>query len=459
MATSVIYELPYTYTMSQIHSLIFQNPPGAQRFVRPPDLVVLGLHSSQRSLCEGFQPSDQNPPSAQRFVRLEPALRVPSCFADSPDLVEGYKEKERRKSSDQGHTTFTLPESVLHIIQILDDSIVVPVESTNEVATDCNRVSKPSMSGNRHVTHHPTNNRRAPPYAKRGNRTTDDTHHQGRNPPHRSDKRGSKDLESDSSNWNAHKPVFKATKMEIKEGIDKDINDIRILLNKLSNKKYDDQKTEILTLIQTIFEKLEEGEGEGDNNAHEAVQKIGQFIFDIASTNQFFSELYAGLYEDLVAQHAVFTEILEVFVEKFQSTLDAVPYCDPNTDYDGFCQYTKHNERRRATASFFVMLVVRKVLSGERLATLVVHIQRIMETAITEENRTNEVEELTEVLFLLITLGATLLRADDSHCWESSIFPTLQTMSQRKAKEFTSLSSRAVFKHRDILDKLTKLTK
>jgi len=471
MATSVIYELPYTYTMSRIHSLIFQNPPSAQRIVRlepagrvpscfadSPDLVVLG---DQRSLCEGYkerQPSDQNPPSAQRIVRLEPAGRVPSCFADSPDSVvleEDYKEKELSRA------TFTIPESILRIIQILDDSIVVPIESTTETTTDTKvdytRI-KPSMSGNRR---NPPNPRRAPPHTKRDGGAD----HGSRHSQHRSDKRGSnmgsRDLESDSSNWNALKPVFKATKMETKEGIDKDINDIRILLNKLSNKKYDDQKTEILTLIQTIFEKLEEGAGAGagaSEGAGEAVQKIGQFIFDIASTNQFFSELYAGLYEDLVAQHAVFTEILEVFVAKFQSTLDAVPYCDPNTDYDGFCQYTKHNERRRATASFFVMLVVRKVLSGERLATLVMHIQRIMETAITEENRTNEVEELTEVLFLLITLGATLLRADDSHCWESSIFPALQTMSQRKAKEFTSLSSRAVFKHRDILDKLTKFT-
>ena len=191
--------------------------------------------------------------------------------------------------------------------------------------------------------------------------------------------------------------------------------------------------------------------------SHEAVQKIGQFIFDIASTNQFFSELYAGLYQDLVAQHAVFSEILEVFVKNFQSTLDAVPYCDPATDYDGYCQYTKHNERRRATAAFFVMLVVRGVLSGTRLAALVTHIQLLMETAIVEVDRTNEVEELTEVLFLLITLGATSLQADDSHCWTTTIVPTLQTMSQRKSKDFASLSSRAVFKHRDILDKLAKL--
>ena len=159
MATSVIHmpslhygmdELPYTYTMSRIHSLIFQNPPSAQRIVRSPDLVV-----------EGLQPSDQNPPSAQRIVRLEPAGRVPSCFADSPDSVvleEDYKEKEL------SHTTFTIPESILRIIQILDDSIVVPVESTTETTADTKvdytRI-KPSMSGNRR---NPPNPRRAPPH-------------------------------------------------------------------------------------------------------------------------------------------------------------------------------------------------------------------------------------------------------------------------------------------------------
>ena len=431
----------------------------------------------------------------------------------------------------RGHATFIVPDSVLQILRVLDESIVVPVESTTITPHDSTTTNQ-----YHHIKSNPTNRRNNDRIGDRrnGNNT------RGGRPPHshsqqqhsqqqhsQQQQRSSKPDQESDRDWNAQKPVFKATKFDqIKEGVDKDINDIRILLNKLSNKKYDSQKTEILTLIQNIFSKIEDSTACGkietstdvdasckiedttacskieastggkietttgvdpqenvyeDTNevvshkvvshevvshevvshevvSHEAVQKIGQFIFDIASTNQFFSELYAGLYQDLVAQHAVFSEILEVFVENFQSTLDAVPYCDPATDYDGYCQYTKHNERRRATAAFFVMLVVRGVLSGTRLAALVTHLQLLMETAIVDVDRTNEVEELTEVLFLLITLGATSLQADDSHCWTTTIVPTLQTMSQRKSKDFASLSSRAVFKHRDILDKLAKLT-
>ena len=393
----------------------------------------------------------------------------------------------------RGHATFTVPDSVLQILRVLDESIVVPVESTT--------ITHDSTTTNQyhHIKSNPTNRRNNDRMGDRRNGNNNNRVNGGRPPQSHSQQqqRSSKPDQESDRDWNAQKPVFKATKFDqIKEGVDKDINDIRILLNKLSNKKYDSQKTEILTLIQNIFSKIEtsipvdvedttacskiedttacskiEPESDTQENvyedtnevvshevvSHEAVQKIGQFIFDIASTNQFFSELYAGLYQDLVAQHAVFSEILEVFVKNFQSTLDAVPYCDPATDYDGYCQYTKHNERRRATAAFFVMLVVRGVLSGTRLAALVTHIQLLMETAIVEVDRTNEVEELTEVLFLLITLGATSLQADDSHCWTTTIVPTLQTMSQRKSKDFASLSSRAVFKHRDILDKLAKL--
>ena len=394
----------------------------------------------------------------------------------------------------RGHTTFTVPESVLQILRVLDESIVVPVESTTSTHDSIHTGggNPHHMKSNTIAARNPTNRRNIDRNDRMGDRRNGNNNNNNRvnggRPSHSQQQHSQRpmstistkpDLECDRD-WNAQKPVFKATKFDqIKEGVDKDINDIRIFLNKLSNKKYDSQKTEILTLIQNIFSKIEtstpgkietdastteselqEQVSEDTNKvvSHEAVQKIGQFIFDIASTNQFFSELYAGLYQDLVAQHAVFTDILEVFVENFQSTLDAVPYCDPATDYDGFCQYTKHNERRRATAAFFVMLVVRGVLSGERLAALVTHIQLLIETAIVEVDRTNEVEELTEVLFLLITLGASSLQADDSHCWTTTILPTLQAMSQRKSKDFASLSSRAVFKHRDILDKLAKLT-
>jgi hypothetical protein len=415
-----------------------------------------------------------------------------------------------------GHHTYTLPETVWQTIQMIEASIVVPPEATETATTT------PSVRGT--MTNAPSvatiggTETRPRDRVSGATRERDPTRGTGggqRSRPDRPDRPTYGDRRMDQrrahgvgraaagggsggpeaasptqQSWITPKPVFKATVIDTKQGIEKDMNDVRLLLNKLSNKKYDTQKAEILERIDTIFHTwnsktpIEKEGSDADSSVAvaveqgDAVKTIAQFIFDIASTNQFYSELYAGLYQDLVASHAVFGDVLDVFVANFRSTMDATPYCDPNTDYDGFCRHTKQNERRRATAAFFVMLVVREVLGVDRLVDIVTHLQDLMETAIREEGRANDVEEWSELLFLFVTIGADVLllrgnrdRATIEAGYSAAIAPfpkdggyggkeetdilgRIQTMSQRKAKDFASLSSRAIFKHRDILDKI-----
>jgi len=421
-----------------------------------------------------------------------------------------------------GHHTYTLPETVWQTIQMIEASIVVPPEATETATTTpsvrgtmTNAPSVATIGGTETRPRDrvseatrvalPTRVSEATRVAPltRGQRSRPDRPDRPTYGDRRMDQRrahgvgraaaggGSGGPEAASptqQSWITPKPVFKATVIDTKQGIEKDMNDVRLLLNKLSNKKYDTQKAEILERIDTIFQAarnsktpIEKEGSDADSSVAvaveqgDAVKTIAQFIFDIASTNQFYSELYAGLYQDLVASHAVFGDVLDVFVANFRSTMDATPYCDPNTDYDGFCRHTKQNERRRATAAFFVMLVVRGVLGVDRLVDIVTHLQDLMETAIREEGRANDVEEWSELLFLFVTIGADVLlirsnrdRATIEAGYSAAIAPEggyggkeetdilgrIQTMSQRKAKDFASLSSRAIFKHRDILDKI-----
>jgi hypothetical protein len=65
----------------------------------------------------------------------------------------------------------------------------------------------------------------------------------------------------ESEDWKNVRTVFKATKIEVKEGTEKQISEIRAALNKLSNKNVDTQKTVIIQLIhQTITESKEKDE-------------------------------------------------------------------------------------------------------------------------------------------------------------------------------------------------------
>lgn len=247
-----------------------------------------------------------------------------------------------------------------------------------------------------------------------------------------------------ADNWTAIKKI-KPTKMEVKTGVEKDINDIRISLNKISTKNYESQKETILLFISKMF----------DEETHEAAEKhlqpIAQFIFDIASANKFYSELYADLYKSLTMKYTVFESILHDFVSTYKDLIQKNVYVNPDINYDAFCDYTKTNEKRRATTSFLVMLMNRCVIPTQTIIEIIIHFQELFIQYVDEETRTNEVDELTEVLFLFITLGKEKLQKFPE--WGNIIYPNLVNATQLKSKNHKSLSSRSVFKLQDALKK------
>ena len=87
-------------------------------------------------------------------------------------------------------------------------------------------------------------------------------------------------------------PVFVATSKVTREGMEKQLNDIRVYLNKISTKTYETLKTNIMDEIANFME----SESENDNFETD-FQRIISFVFDIASSNKFYSELYAELYK------------------------------------------------------------------------------------------------------------------------------------------------------------------
>ena len=244
--------------------------------------------------------------------------------------------------------------------------------------------------------------------------------------------------------------TFVPTKMCTKEGIEKDMDDIRISLNKISNKNFDTHRENILTLVGNVQTASDLLESQIESPFH----KICQFIFSIASTNKFYSELYGDLYEALSKKYSIFGDILNEFVSNFKRTILEMKHVDEDVDYNAFCEYTKNNDRRRATASFLVILMNRGVLEKKTIVDIVRYFQDTMLTYVGEEGHTKEVEELSEILFLLITLSRAVLSGTAD--WKEHILPHIHTMSTMKSKEHVSLSSRAVFKHLDILAQLKK---
>jgi hypothetical protein len=262
----------------------------------------------------------------------------------------------------------------------------------------------------------------------------------------RNRRRGQKSKDRSSIDWeNVRVPEFKPTKIQTKEGIEKYINDFRILLNKISSKNYETQR-------DLIFIKLDEILSINEDNSNADLEKVAATIFDIASANKFYSDLYADLYVDLMNKFEIFDDLLGGLLDKYYESLKNIHYVDHNLDYDGFCNYTKTNDLRKAMASFIINLMKKDAVEKDKVLNLIFSIQVLANGYIESDNRVNEVDEIIENLFLLFTQSKSSLKMEEK--WLSNVLPYIEQLSKLKSKDCKSLSSRAVFKCMDILDNL-----
>lgn len=246
--------------------------------------------------------------------------------------------------------------------------------------------------------------------------------------------------------WNKMRQ-FKSTTVENKEGIDKSFTDIRILMNKLSLKNYDTQKVPIFSVLEEIC-------GENSNISLENKTRALNIILDIVCGNRFYSELYADLYKELANRFEIFFDSLPFVLKRYSESLEKIHYVDHNVDYDGFCNYTKTNDLRKANASFIVQLMKKDVLSKNELLSVLCNLVDLLNAYIDEENRINEFDEITENLFLIITQSKGFIETEKT--WMATVLPAVQNFSKQSAKDHKSLSSRAVFKYMDIMESLRR---
>jgi len=251
----------------------------------------------------------------------------------------------------------------------------------------------------------------------------------------------------DINDWNSGK-TFKVTTKVVKEGTEKLLTDIRISLNKLSNKNMETQQEQIIQNIEKILEETQE--------KVQDINKIAKIIFDTAVSNKFYSELYADLYNNLIAKFdTVFKDQLGDLLNNYKVSINDINFVDPNKDYDGYCEYTKKNDVRKAITTFIVNLVKKNILSETDILGIIMYLEDLVFKYAEEEGRTNELEEIVENLFILITQSEAVLT--NAEFWLEKIIPNIHELSKLRKKDaskYKSMTSRATFKLMDIIDKL-----
>ena len=164
----------------------------------------------------------------------------------------------------------------------------------------------------------------------------------------------------------------------VKSTFETQLSVIRSHLNKLTDKNYKDISTKIIQLLDEIFL---------SNSLEEQLITLGNAMFEIASTNRFYSKVYAKLYAELIQKYQIMKDIFEKNFNGFMGLFSNIEYVDMEVDYETFCKNNKNNEKRKAVATFFVNLMENKVIEESAIIQLLRNLMVLVFTNIHIEKK------------------------------------------------------------------------
>jgi hypothetical protein len=202
-------------------------------------------------------------------------------------------------------------------------------------------------------------------------------------------------------------------------------------------------KTNIIGLLDKLIE---------ENSISQAdVMRISSYLFEFASTNRYFSKLYADLYTELVNKYECMKQTLDDSFHSFLELFINIEYIDPDVNYDEFCRINKVNEKRKALSAFFINLSANNLLSHDKLVDLTHKmILRVVEYMPMSDKKAH-VDEYTENIAILFNKGE-YGNVTDKLIDGKTITETIKMLATSKPKTYPGLSSKCIFKYMDLID-------
>ena len=263
-------------------------------------------------------------------------------------------------------------------------------------------------------------------------------------------RKANRNMEATDEDWEALR-TFQTTKIEQKTGIEADIDQIRLYLNKFTDKTFLDMREKIISAINKIL---------SDTTDDTVVNNIGDIIYDLCSTNKFYSKIFADLFAELCSMFNWLKVIFDKNHANILNEYNNIKYVDSEKDYDGFCEMNKKNERRKSVTSFYLNLGLNGFIPQKNVAILMRNILTTIVSYISLPDKKNEVDELTENVAILFSkdihynelieldVNDELIVGDT----QKDVSETISYLAKLKAKDYPSLSNKAIFKYMDLVE-------
>jgi len=212
--------------------------------------------------------------------------------------------------------------------------------------------------------------------------------------------------------------------------------DIRNILNKITDNNYDRQKNKLIDMIDNISK---------HDNYEKKLTNIYNIITDIIKNNIYFSIIYVKLCRDLFDVNNFF---LEKAIEDGKQLSNYLLLTNNNNDdknnYNNLCIHNKNNDQKKSILLFFVNIFKNDINNFNILTKILDDIMEKFEENIIKIEEKENNEDLTELLFIIMT---NINDLDDKYKKK------LIEISNYKVKNYSGLSNKIIFKLMDILDK------
>ena len=245
---------------------------------------------------------------------------------------------------------------------------------------------------------------------------------------------------NDSVEWNNFRN-FEITDIKKKHGIGQYMDIIRKYLNKMTDKTYLISREKIIETLDLIIKIA----------TNDELLEINDSMFNIVSNNIFFSVMYASLYKDLIQKYDFLKDKITNSLLNYKKAIIDIKYIDSIEDYDKFCENNKANENNRALLLFYVNLMKQDIIERKIIIDIINFLYGRFFKLMEEKDNKGEIEELSELLFLLIKNSYEKINECDD--W-NNIYSNIELISKLKSKDKPSISNKAIFKHMDILDEI-----
>lgn len=224
-------------------------------------------------------------------------------------------------------------------------------------------------------------------------------------------------------------PIIEKIKNTVIVKKESSVSEILKILNKITEKNYEKLKDDLCLHVKSV-DKIED------------VNKITLVIFNIASSNLFYSKLFSKLYKELIDINRSFYDIFQVHYNKYFTEIQSFDYTDTQ-DYDKFCEYTKKINQMDSTLTFFINLMKTNICNIENITELCI----LLEDKLIEDKEYEKIEQNEQILHCIYIII--------KECFDYLLFHENLEAIVRKVKEIKlhpKLSAKMKFKCMDIDD-------